>query len=144
MSQPTFTDPPHPSCSFFHLQTLVPPLPHTHRLDNDGIDLLMSFLKVSLAISARNERDAKSMWHISQLCQDCVFGKKCTKACQQIRMQSHAAEPVLLLFFNGWNFFFCCPKFQYESKKRISADEAMRQPYFRSLGPRVHTLPESE
>uniref|UniRef100_A0A8D3EA76 cyclin-dependent kinase n=1 Tax=Scophthalmus maximus TaxID=52904 RepID=A0A8D3EA76_SCOMX len=32
----------------------------------------------------------------------------------------------------------------YESKKRISADEAMRQPYFRSLGPRVHTLPESE
>uniref|UniRef100_A0AAQ5YLJ8 Protein kinase domain-containing protein n=1 Tax=Amphiprion ocellaris TaxID=80972 RepID=A0AAQ5YLJ8_AMPOC len=31
----------------------------------------------------------------------------------------------------------------YESKKRISADEAMRQPYFRSLGPRVHTLPEN-
>uniref|UniRef100_A0A665VYP1 cyclin-dependent kinase n=1 Tax=Echeneis naucrates TaxID=173247 RepID=A0A665VYP1_ECHNA len=29
------------------------------------------------------------------------------------------------------------------SKKRISADEAMRQPYFRSLGPRVHTLPEN-
>uniref|UniRef100_A0A8D3BT52 cyclin-dependent kinase n=1 Tax=Scophthalmus maximus TaxID=52904 RepID=A0A8D3BT52_SCOMX len=29
---------------------------------------------------------------------------------------------------------------KYESKKRISADEAMRQPYFRSLGPRVHTL----
>uniref|UniRef100_A0A4W6F3Z9 Protein kinase domain-containing protein n=1 Tax=Lates calcarifer TaxID=8187 RepID=A0A4W6F3Z9_LATCA len=25
----------------------------------------------------------------------------------------------------------------------ISADEAMRQPYFRSLGPRVHTLPEN-
>ncbi|XP_055365456.1 cyclin-dependent kinase 17-like isoform X3 [Betta splendens] len=32
---------------------------------------------------------------------------------------------------------------KYESKKRISADEAMRQPYFRSLGPRVHALPES-
>uniref|UniRef100_A0A8C5HI19 Cyclin-dependent kinase 17-like n=1 Tax=Gouania willdenowi TaxID=441366 RepID=A0A8C5HI19_GOUWI len=32
---------------------------------------------------------------------------------------------------------------KYESKKRISADEAMRQPYFRSLGPRVHTLPEN-
>uniref|UniRef100_A0A3Q2P2J7 cyclin-dependent kinase n=1 Tax=Fundulus heteroclitus TaxID=8078 RepID=A0A3Q2P2J7_FUNHE len=31
----------------------------------------------------------------------------------------------------------------YESKKRISADEAMRQPYFRTLGPRVHTLPEN-
>uniref|UniRef100_A0A7N8WVA8 cyclin-dependent kinase n=1 Tax=Mastacembelus armatus TaxID=205130 RepID=A0A7N8WVA8_9TELE len=29
------------------------------------------------------------------------------------------------------------------SKKRISADEAMRQTYFRSLGPRVHTLPEN-
>ncbi|KAG7231002.1 hypothetical protein INR49_025031 [Caranx melampygus] len=32
---------------------------------------------------------------------------------------------------------------KYESKKRISADEAMRQSYFRSLGPRVHTLPEN-
>uniref|UniRef100_A0A3B3ZQW7 cyclin-dependent kinase n=1 Tax=Periophthalmus magnuspinnatus TaxID=409849 RepID=A0A3B3ZQW7_9GOBI len=32
---------------------------------------------------------------------------------------------------------------QYESKKRIAADEAMRQSYFRSLGPRVHTLPEN-
>uniref|UniRef100_A0A096LQB7 cyclin-dependent kinase n=1 Tax=Poecilia formosa TaxID=48698 RepID=A0A096LQB7_POEFO len=32
---------------------------------------------------------------------------------------------------------------KYESKKRISADEAMRQPYFRTLGPRVHTLPEN-
>uniref|UniRef100_A0A8C6V319 Cyclin-dependent kinase 17 n=1 Tax=Neogobius melanostomus TaxID=47308 RepID=A0A8C6V319_9GOBI len=53
-----------------------PLINHAPRLDNDGIDLLMSFLK-------------------------------------------------------------------YESKKRISADEAMRQPYFRSLGPRVHTLPEN-
>uniref|UniRef100_A0A4W6F205 Protein kinase domain-containing protein n=1 Tax=Lates calcarifer TaxID=8187 RepID=A0A4W6F205_LATCA len=34
-------------------------------------------------------------------------------------------------------------RYSYESKKRISADEAMRQPYFRSLGPRVHTLPEN-
>ncbi|XP_015232232.1 cyclin-dependent kinase 17-like [Cyprinodon tularosa] len=32
---------------------------------------------------------------------------------------------------------------KYESKKRIAADEAMRQPYFRTLGPRVHTLPEN-
>ncbi|KPP74693.1 cyclin-dependent kinase 17-like [Scleropages formosus] len=32
---------------------------------------------------------------------------------------------------------------KYESKKRISADEAMKQPYFHSLGTRVHTLPES-
>ncbi|XP_028823198.1 cyclin-dependent kinase 17-like isoform X2 [Denticeps clupeoides] len=31
---------------------------------------------------------------------------------------------------------------RYECKKRISADEAMKQPYFRSLGPRLHTLPE--
>ncbi|KAK7891322.1 hypothetical protein WMY93_023285 [Mugilogobius chulae] len=53
-----------------------PLINHAPRLDNDGIDLLMSFLK-------------------------------------------------------------------YESKKRIAADEAMRQPYFRSLGPRVHTLPEN-
>uniref|UniRef100_A0A674P7F4 cyclin-dependent kinase n=1 Tax=Takifugu rubripes TaxID=31033 RepID=A0A674P7F4_TAKRU len=53
-----------------------PLINHAPRLDNDGIDLLMSFLK-------------------------------------------------------------------YESKKRISADEAMRQAYFRSLGPRVHALPEN-
>uniref|UniRef100_A0A673Y7W2 cyclin-dependent kinase n=1 Tax=Salmo trutta TaxID=8032 RepID=A0A673Y7W2_SALTR len=33
---------------------------------------------------------------------------------------------------------------KYESKKRISADEAMKQAYFKSLGPRVHTLHESE
>ncbi|KAL0968736.1 hypothetical protein UPYG_G00271040 [Umbra pygmaea] len=32
---------------------------------------------------------------------------------------------------------------RYESKKRMSADEAMRQAYFRSLGPRARTLPES-
>uniref|UniRef100_A0A8C6VX41 cyclin-dependent kinase n=1 Tax=Nothobranchius furzeri TaxID=105023 RepID=A0A8C6VX41_NOTFU len=32
---------------------------------------------------------------------------------------------------------------KYESKKRISADEAMRHPYFRSLGQRVHMLPEN-
>uniref|UniRef100_A0A8C5CPX7 Cyclin dependent kinase 17 n=1 Tax=Gadus morhua TaxID=8049 RepID=A0A8C5CPX7_GADMO len=32
---------------------------------------------------------------------------------------------------------------KYESKKRMSADEAMRQAYFRSLGPRVLALPET-
>uniref|UniRef100_A0A8C8FZC8 cyclin-dependent kinase n=1 Tax=Oncorhynchus tshawytscha TaxID=74940 RepID=A0A8C8FZC8_ONCTS len=32
---------------------------------------------------------------------------------------------------------------KYESKRRISADEAMKQAYFKSLGPRVHTLHES-
>uniref|UniRef100_A0A672HPV8 cyclin-dependent kinase n=1 Tax=Salarias fasciatus TaxID=181472 RepID=A0A672HPV8_SALFA len=37
----------------------------------------------------------------------------------------------------SYNFYFIL----YIS--RISADEAMRQPYFRSLGPRVHTLPEN-
>ncbi|MGH0136900.1 UNVERIFIED_CONTAM: hypothetical protein FKN15_036742 [Acipenser sinensis] len=34
-------------------------------------------------------------------------------------------------------------KAAYESKKRISADESMKQAYFKSLGTRVHTLPES-
>uniref|UniRef100_A0A8C1MFG9 cyclin-dependent kinase n=1 Tax=Cyprinus carpio TaxID=7962 RepID=A0A8C1MFG9_CYPCA len=33
---------------------------------------------------------------------------------------------------------------RYESKKRISADESMKHSYFKSLGMRVHTLPESE
>uniref|UniRef100_A0A4X2MCI5 cyclin-dependent kinase n=1 Tax=Vombatus ursinus TaxID=29139 RepID=A0A4X2MCI5_VOMUR len=32
---------------------------------------------------------------------------------------------------------------QYESKKRISAEEAMKHAYFRSLGTRIHALPES-
>uniref|UniRef100_A0AAQ5ZTQ7 cyclin-dependent kinase n=1 Tax=Amphiprion ocellaris TaxID=80972 RepID=A0AAQ5ZTQ7_AMPOC len=32
---------------------------------------------------------------------------------------------------------------RYESKKRISAEEAMKHSYFRQLGMRVHTLPES-
>uniref|UniRef100_A0A674ALY4 cyclin-dependent kinase n=1 Tax=Salmo trutta TaxID=8032 RepID=A0A674ALY4_SALTR len=32
---------------------------------------------------------------------------------------------------------------KYESKKRISADEAMKQAYFKSLGAQVHTLHES-
>lgn len=36
-----------------------------------------------------------------------------------------------------------CPP-QYESKKRVSAEEAMKHSYFRQLGMRVHTLPESE
>uniref|UniRef100_A0AAQ5YNS4 cyclin-dependent kinase n=1 Tax=Amphiprion ocellaris TaxID=80972 RepID=A0AAQ5YNS4_AMPOC len=36
-------------------------------------------------------------------------------------------------------FLFCF----YESKKRISAEEAMKHSYFRQLGMRVHTLPES-
>lgn len=33
---------------------------------------------------------------------------------------------------------------QYESKKRVSAEEAMKHVYFRSLGPRIHALPESK
>ena len=33
---------------------------------------------------------------------------------------------------------------QFESKNRVSALEAMRHPYFESLGPRVHQLPNSE
>ncbi|CAG0918197.1 unnamed protein product [Notodromas monacha] len=32
----------------------------------------------------------------------------------------------------------------YEAKKRISAASAMKHPYFRSLGPNVHKLPDSE
>ncbi|KAK3925164.1 Cyclin-dependent kinase 16 [Frankliniella fusca] len=32
--------------------------------------------------------------------------------------------------------------FQYDAKKRISAAEAMKHPYFQSLGPGVHKLPD--
>lgn len=34
--------------------------------------------------------------------------------------------------------------FQFEGKKRISADEAMRHSYFHCLGERVLTLPDSK
>ena len=33
---------------------------------------------------------------------------------------------------------------QFESKNRVPALEAMRHPYFESLGPRTHMLPNSE
>jgi serine/threonine protein kinase len=33
---------------------------------------------------------------------------------------------------------------QFESKNRISALEAMKHPYFESLGPRINMLPNSE
>ncbi|XP_019624947.1 PREDICTED: cyclin-dependent kinase 16-like isoform X7 [Branchiostoma belcheri] len=32
---------------------------------------------------------------------------------------------------------------QYEAKWRISADEAMKHPYFNTLGPRIHKLPDT-
>jgi len=34
--------------------------------------------------------------------------------------------------------------FQYEAKKRASAADAMRHPYFSSLGPGVHKLPDGK
>jgi len=34
--------------------------------------------------------------------------------------------------------------FQYEAKKRVSAADAMKHPYFRSLGPGVHKLPDGK
>lgn len=89
-----------------------PPPSPLSRLDNDGIELLMSFLKVSISKS-QLWRDAFNR------CLDRLNG-------QELSLTSF------------------CSQFQYESKKRVSADEAMRQSYFRSLGPRVHTLPESE
>lgn len=33
---------------------------------------------------------------------------------------------------------------QYEAKKRVSASDAMRHPYFRSMGPGVHKLPDGK
>lgn len=47
-----------------------------------------------------------------------------------------------LKWLSGWCFL--TPPLQYESKKRISAEEAMKHSYFRQLGMRVHTLAESE
>ncbi|XP_055789249.1 cyclin-dependent kinase 17-like isoform X1 [Salvelinus fontinalis] len=42
---------------------------------------------------------------------------------------------------DGIELLLCFLK--YESKQRMSADESMRQPYFRSLGTHANTLPES-
>lgn len=60
---------------------------------------------------------------------------------RRVRMQQSPCWP-LKLHVNGWYFPFL--SLQYESKKRISAEEAMKHSYFRQLGMRVHTLPESE
>jgi hypothetical protein len=40
--------------------------------------------------------------------------------------------------------FFAYTDFQYEAKKRVSAADAMKHPYFRSLGPGVHKLPDGK
>jgi len=37
-----------------------------------------------------------------------------------------------------------CIGFQYEAKKRASAADAMKHPYFNSLGPGVHKLPDGK
>lgn len=125
--------------------TPCPPLhlpPPLFRLDTDGIDLLMSFLKVSAIISARHECCDTFCSYVRT-----VFLERSASGCVDMLTCNHT---LLTLFFFLCSspltslFLVLPPKFQYESKKRISADEAMRQPYFRSLGPRVHTLPESE
>lgn len=46
------------------------------------------------------------------------------------------ADCVLIAFL--WGFV------QYEAKGRISAEAALRHPYFKSLGERVHLLPDSK
>lgn len=33
---------------------------------------------------------------------------------------------------------------QFEGRNRISAEDAMKQPFFFSLGERIHKLPDSE
>uniref|UniRef100_A0A8C5NCJ0 Cyclin-dependent kinase 17-like n=1 Tax=Gouania willdenowi TaxID=441366 RepID=A0A8C5NCJ0_GOUWI len=43
----------------------------------------------------------------------------------------------------SWPGISSIDEFKTHKFPKISADEAMRQPYFRSLGPRVHTLPEN-
>uniref|UniRef100_A0A671Y494 cyclin-dependent kinase n=1 Tax=Sparus aurata TaxID=8175 RepID=A0A671Y494_SPAAU len=48
--------------------------------------------------------------------------------------------PRYCLLCDGSYFLPLSP--QYESKKRISAEEAMKHSYFRQLGTSVHTLPE--
>lgn len=47
----------------------------------------------------------------------------------------------------GWGrvfFIATAMVFQFEGKKRISAEEAMRHSYFHCLGDRVLTLPDSK
>jgi len=38
----------------------------------------------------------------------------------------------------------CLPPDQFEAKKRVSAENALRVPYFKSLGEQVQTLQDSE
>lgn len=37
-----------------------------------------------------------------------------------------------------------CVPLQFEAKKRVAAEDALRHPYFRSLGEQVQTLSDSE
>lgn len=70
----------------------------------------------------------------------------CFSSSQFIRLtgwlQTQQSQHCLLKPQDSWYFLFLSP--QYESKKRISAEEAMKHSYFRQLGMRIHTLPESE
>lgn len=52
--------------------------------------------------------------------------------------------PLLHAKITQWLTLPVAPPPQYESKKRISAEEAMKHSYFRQLGMRVRTLAESE
>ncbi|KAG7234832.1 hypothetical protein INR49_003913 [Caranx melampygus] len=54
---------------------------------------------------------------------------------------NHAPRYVFLL--DGEGIELLLSFLRYESKRRISAEEAMKNSYFRQLGLRVHTLPES-
>lgn len=130
--QPCVT--PHPLNSL-----LLPPPPL--RLDTDGIDLLMSFLKVSLAVSASHQCEVKSSLTFCSYARTVFLERNASGRVNTLGKHNAGRASFLFLSFDDFVSGTSC---QYESKKRISADEAMRQPYFRSLGPRVHTLPESE
>ncbi|GAB5574120.1 cyclin-dependent kinase 17 isoform X1 [Prionailurus iriomotensis] len=101
-----------------------PLINHAPRLDSEGIELITKFLQLLhlqipfiSSIQSRKKREDKGVSRNSPL----VSGKQ-------------------RLFQKPLQGFFIS---LYESKKRVSAEEAMKHVYFRSLGPRVHTLPES-
>ena len=86
------------------------------RLDGDGLDLLNKFL----CVSTRSPL-SRSLWK-----------------------ESREGRPILFDPHSSLTSSWFHRVTQYEAKKRISAQDAMRHPYFRSLGSMVHKLPDSK
>uniref|UniRef100_A0A669QDD9 cyclin-dependent kinase n=1 Tax=Phasianus colchicus TaxID=9054 RepID=A0A669QDD9_PHACC len=123
-----------------------PLINHAPRLDSEGIDLLMNLLLVSnseVLVDGEGMPCAHPDFGGRERGCDCSISPIHTAAVPNpqrgsqlsIGVSRHAADCVIIAFL--WAFV------QYEAKSRISAEVALRHPYFKSLGERVHLLPDN-